>query len=103
LATLLLHHSIFANHKTSAGHPERPDRYHAVEAVLGQSHFDALVREKAEVADLDTTRYVAVTRELMKSAETNCQGRVVLPVAGDGQDDFHITTDFRYRYSMMGM
>ncbi|MDT5105178.1 MAG: hypothetical protein QOI25_2691, partial [Mycobacterium sp.] len=62
MATLLLHHSIFANHKTSAGHPERPDRYRAVEAVLGQPQFDTLVREKAEIADLDTTRYVHSNR-----------------------------------------
>jgi acetoin utilization deacetylase AcuC-like enzyme len=62
LATLLLHHPAFANHKTSAGHPERPDRYRAVETVLGQAQFDALVREKAEVADVDTTRYVHTDR-----------------------------------------
>jgi acetoin utilization deacetylase AcuC-like enzyme len=62
LATLLLHHSCFANHKTSAGHPERPDRYRVVEAVLGQPQFDALVREEAEVADLDATRYVHSNR-----------------------------------------
>jgi acetoin utilization deacetylase AcuC-like enzyme len=62
LATLLLHHPSFANHQTSAGHPERPDRYRAVEAVLGQQEFDALVRERAEVADLDATRYVHTNR-----------------------------------------
>ena len=62
MATLLLHHPSFANHQTSAGHPERPDRYRAVEAVLGQQEFDALVRERAEVADLDTTRYVHTNR-----------------------------------------
>jgi acetoin utilization deacetylase AcuC-like enzyme len=62
VATLLLHHPIFANHETSAGHPERPDRYRAVEAVLSQPQFDTLVREKAEIADLDTTRYVHTNR-----------------------------------------
>jgi acetoin utilization deacetylase AcuC-like enzyme len=62
LATLLLHHPAFANHQTSPGHPERPDRYRAVEAVLGQQEFDALVRERAEVADLDATRYVHTNR-----------------------------------------
>ena len=62
MATLLLHHPIFANHETSAGHPERPDRYRAVEAVLSQPQFDTLVREKAEIADLDTTRYVHTNR-----------------------------------------
>jgi acetoin utilization deacetylase AcuC-like enzyme len=62
VATLLLHHSSFANHKTAAGHPERPDRYRVVEAALGQPQFDALVRETAEIADLDTTRYVHTNR-----------------------------------------
>ncbi len=62
MATLLLHHPSFANHKTGAGHPERPDRYRAVQAVLGQPQFDPLVREEAEVADLATTRYVHSNR-----------------------------------------
>jgi acetoin utilization deacetylase AcuC-like enzyme len=62
MATLLLHHSSFANHRTEAGHPERPDRYRVVEAVLGQPQFDPLVRDEAAVADLDTTRYVHTNR-----------------------------------------
>jgi acetoin utilization deacetylase AcuC-like enzyme len=79
LATLLLHHPTFANHKTSAGHPERPDRYRAVEAVLGQAEFDALVREKAEVADVDTTRYVHTDRyvDALQDARPN-EGYVYL-------------------------
>jgi acetoin utilization deacetylase AcuC-like enzyme len=62
VATLLLHHPSFANHKTSAGHPERPDRYRAVQAALSQPQFDPLLREEAEVADLDATRYVHSNR-----------------------------------------
>ena len=62
MATLLLHHSSFANHQTAHGHPERPDRYRAVAAVLGRPEFDPLVREEADVADLDTTRYVHSNR-----------------------------------------
>jgi acetoin utilization deacetylase AcuC-like enzyme len=62
MATLLLHHPAFANHNTAAGHPERPDRYRAVTAALGQPQFDALVRDEAEMADLDTTRYVHTNR-----------------------------------------
>lgn len=58
MTTLLLHHPSFANHQTSAGHPERPDRYRTVEKVLGQDAFKDLVREHAEVAPLDATRYV---------------------------------------------
>ena len=62
MATLLLHHPIFANHQTSAGHPERPDRYRAVAAVLDQPQFDPLVREMAEIANLEATRYVHSNR-----------------------------------------
>ena len=62
MATLVLHHSSFANHQTAPGHPERPDRYRVVEAVLGQRQFDPLLREEAEVAELDTTRYVHTNR-----------------------------------------
>ena len=40
MATLLLHHSSFVNHQTEPGHPERPDRYRVVEAVLGQPQFE---------------------------------------------------------------
>jgi acetoin utilization deacetylase AcuC-like enzyme len=58
MATLLLHHPSFAEHSTTRGHPERPDRYRAVEAVLSQPHFDTLVRELAEPADLAATRLV---------------------------------------------
>lgn len=58
MPTLLVHHDAFANHQTSAGHPERPDRYRAVQSALGQSRFDDLVREEAQLGALDTTRYV---------------------------------------------
>jgi acetoin utilization deacetylase AcuC-like enzyme len=59
---LLLHHSSFANHNTAPGHPERPDRYRVVEAVLGRPEFDSLVREEAGIAELDTTRLVHSNR-----------------------------------------
>lgn len=62
MSTLLLHHPSFANHKTAAGHPERPDRYRIVEAVLSAPQFDPLLREHAEPADLGTARYVHTNR-----------------------------------------
>jgi acetoin utilization deacetylase AcuC-like enzyme len=62
MATLLLHHAAFAAHRTAPGHPERPDRYRAVEAALSRPQFDALVREEAEPADLTATRYVHSNR-----------------------------------------
>ena len=52
MATLLVHHAIFANHETPAGHPERPDRYRVVKADLRKTPFDGLVRDEAEIADL---------------------------------------------------
>ncbi|AKS31791.1 histone deacetylase family protein [Mycolicibacterium goodii] len=58
MPTLLIHHEIFAAHRTAAGHPERPDRYRAVEMALAHSRFDALLRVEAELAELDVTRYV---------------------------------------------
>lgn len=62
MATLLLHHSAFAAHRTAPGHPERPDRYRTVEAALRQPRFDALVRETAEPAELAAARYVHSNR-----------------------------------------
>lgn len=62
MATLLLHHPAFAGHRTAPGHPERPDRYRAVEAALSRPQFEALVRETAEPADLAATRYVHSNR-----------------------------------------
>ena len=56
MPTLLVHHDAFANHQTSAGHPERPDRYRAVQSALGQPGFDDLVREEAQLGALDSTR-----------------------------------------------
>ncbi|MCV7028801.1 histone deacetylase family protein [Mycobacterium sherrisii] len=62
MPTLLLDHPSFAKHRTAGGHPERPDRYRVVEAALRQPQFDTLVRERAEIADLATTRYVHSNR-----------------------------------------
>ncbi|MEE6176387.1 histone deacetylase family protein [Mycobacterium sp. 050134] len=62
MATLLVHHPIFAEHRTAPGHPERPDRYRVVDAALAQPPFDTLARERAELAQLVTTRYVHSNR-----------------------------------------
>jgi acetoin utilization deacetylase AcuC-like enzyme len=58
LVSVLIHHAVFADHRTPGGHPERPDRYRAVEAALAESRFDALAREEAEIADVAITRHV---------------------------------------------
>src|ERR1700677_3383660 len=62
MATLLLHHPSFAAHQTAPGHPERPDRYRVVEAVLSRPQFDTLVREVRGRADPAATRYVHSNR-----------------------------------------
>jgi acetoin utilization deacetylase AcuC-like enzyme len=62
VATLLVHHPSFANHQTAQGHPERPDRYRVVQSVLGRPEFDPLMRQEAELADLDTPRCVHSNR-----------------------------------------
>lgn len=62
MSTMLLHHSCFALHTTAPGHPERPDRYRVVEATFEHEEFDALVREEAQIAELDVTRYVHSNR-----------------------------------------
>ncbi|MEM6109312.1 histone deacetylase family protein [Mycobacterium sp. 050272] len=83
MATLLLHHPSFADHNTARGHPERPDRYRAVEAVLSQPHFDPLVRQHAEPADLAATRYVHSDRYVDElDAARPAEGHVYL----DGGD-----------------
>ncbi len=51
MATLLIGSPIFARHIVPFGHPERPERIVAVEAALAEPGFDALLRERAEMAD----------------------------------------------------
>ncbi|MDX6806036.1 histone deacetylase family protein [Terrihabitans rhizophilus] len=79
MTTLVLQHPSFALHQTSAGHPERPDRYRAVEAVLAGDAFRDLMREQAEVAAVDVTRYVHTNAyvDALENARPN-QGFVYL-------------------------
>ena len=51
--TLLLTHKACLDHLTPPGHPERPDRLRAVEQVLAQDKFNALVRDLAPEGNLD--------------------------------------------------
>ena len=70
MATLLLHHSSFANHQTEHGHPERPDRYRVVQKVLGQPQFDPLVEAKErEIARL--RKPVPHVYELVRDSEVS--------------------------------
>lgn len=53
MATLLIHHPVFAEHLVPFGHPERPERIEAVEAVLAEERFAALIRQEARMADVE--------------------------------------------------
>jgi acetoin utilization deacetylase AcuC-like enzyme len=51
MTTLLYTHESSLGHHTPPGHPERPDRIRAIEAVLENGHFSALRRAPAERVD----------------------------------------------------
>src|SRR5260221_1184598 len=53
MTTLLVTHPACLDHLTPPGHPERPDRLRAIERVLENERFQALVREQAPAATLD--------------------------------------------------
>jgi acetoin utilization deacetylase AcuC-like enzyme len=54
MPTLLVTHQACLEHRTPAGHPERPDRLRAVEAALAADPFGPLVRVEAPMANFDT-------------------------------------------------
>jgi acetoin utilization deacetylase AcuC-like enzyme len=54
MTTLLLSHPASLDHLTPPGHPERPDRIRAVNKVLAEQRFDALVRGEAPEGSLDS-------------------------------------------------
>jgi acetoin utilization deacetylase AcuC-like enzyme len=53
MTTLLLSHPAGLDHLTPPGHPERPDRLRAVDAVLGEDRFARLARGEAPEGGLD--------------------------------------------------
>jgi acetoin utilization deacetylase AcuC-like enzyme len=53
MTTLLLSHPACLDHVTPPGHPERSDRLRAINQVLGEDRFDALVRCEAPEGSLD--------------------------------------------------
>ena len=53
MTTLLLTHPACLDHLTPEGHPERPDRLRAINLVLGEERFNALVRDEAPEGSLD--------------------------------------------------
>jgi acetoin utilization deacetylase AcuC-like enzyme len=58
MSTLLISHPACLNHLTPPGHPERPDRLRAIEQALETEKFQALAREQAPMAQLETVALV---------------------------------------------
>ena len=54
MSTLLVSHPACLDHVTPLGHPERPDRLRAIERVLADERFQALAREQAPRAGVET-------------------------------------------------
>ena len=61
MTTLLLTHTVFLEHDTGPGHPERPDRMRAIDKVLEHEIFQtpALAREEAPLRD-DVEQWIAL-------------------------------------------
>ena len=53
MTTLLVTHPAGLNHLTPAGHPERPDRLHAIERALEDERFQTLARQQAPAAGIE--------------------------------------------------
>ncbi|MFM7084914.1 MAG: histone deacetylase family protein [Hyphomicrobium sp.] len=51
MSTLLLRHSLFTEHDTGFGHPERSDRMRAIDKVLEDDSFSKLQRMEAPLRD----------------------------------------------------
>jgi acetoin utilization deacetylase AcuC-like enzyme len=54
MSTLLITHPASYDHLNPTGHPERPERLRAIESALEQEQFQALAREQAPAASLET-------------------------------------------------
>jgi acetoin utilization deacetylase AcuC-like enzyme len=54
MTTLLITHAACLDHRTPAGHPERPDRLRAIAQALDADAFQPLTRVEAPAASLDT-------------------------------------------------
>ncbi len=52
MSTLLFSHPSSLEHDAGRGHPESPDRLHAVLAALAAPRFDSLIRREAPAADV---------------------------------------------------
>ena len=81
MATMLITHPCFSKHDTGPGHPERPDRMRAIDAVMEHAIFAALVRREAPLRD-DVETWIALAHpqehiEQIKSAQPERPGQAV--------------------------
>jgi acetoin utilization deacetylase AcuC-like enzyme len=58
MSTLYLTHPAFKQHDTGPGHPERPDRMRAIDAVMEHEIFAPLTREDAPKSDYEVLKLV---------------------------------------------
>lgn len=82
MTTLLLHHPATLEHRTPAGHPERPDRIRAVEKVLAEPQFERLERRLASKAEFDTVS-LAHPREWLDAIEEAAPEEGLVQIDGD--------------------
>jgi acetoin utilization deacetylase AcuC-like enzyme len=54
MSTLYITHPAAFDHQTPLGHPERPDRLHAIERILEKERFASLIREQAPMAEMES-------------------------------------------------
>ncbi|NVK33525.1 MAG: histone deacetylase family protein [Rhodobacteraceae bacterium] len=70
MSTLFLQHSSYLNHLTPIGHPERAERARAIDRVLKDERFNALVRKDAP---LGTTEQAILVHPLEHILEISAQ------------------------------
>ena len=74
MTTLLLTHPACLDHITPPGHPERSDRLRAINQVLAEERFNALVRSEAPEGNLQSVmlchpeHYVTELRHIAPSS-----------------------------------
>ncbi|WP_421724608.1 histone deacetylase family protein [Bauldia sp.] len=76
MTTLIVSDPVFLEHEVPRGHPERPDRIRAVNAVLGEERFAALPRKAPRPVD-DATLMLAHPEDYIATI------RAALPADGE--------------------
>jgi acetoin utilization deacetylase AcuC-like enzyme len=87
MTTLLYSHPCFVNHNTGPGHPERPDRMRAIDAVLAHETYQSLVRREPPQRD-DVGKQIALAHpgdyfDKIKAAAETVTGDALGRIDGD--------------------